>query len=300
MSGRISYYIHKAKLSFSNRGVRAVSKEALFFLIRRRFFLQFLFEAIEYHFISQFRNLPATILKVMKEDPLSSNRVLCYAHYDAKSKVDDYVIPQLQAFCDDGYQIIFVTTSPDFPVAEYEKIKSLVTVCVHRKNEGYDFASYRVAFDLIGPRYSSLESLIVMNDSCLGPLFPMNDILKKMRDSVDSVYGISISEEIAEHIQSYFYHFGSSVLRKPVTKSFFDRIRILRNKWAIVRYFEMGSSKLLLTEGIGLKALVNPKDSFVKENMRLAQLTEPTRDPVAAKCVELKMTPFYKRSNQKL
>jgi lipopolysaccharide biosynthesis protein len=234
---------------------------------------------------------------VMKEDPLSSNRVLCYAHYDAGSKIAEYVIPQLRAFCDDGYQVIFVTTSPDLPVPEYEKIKSLVTTCVHRKNEGYDFASYKVAFDLIGPHYSSLESLIVMNDSCLGPLFPMNDILKKMRDSVDSVYGVSISEEISEHIQSYFYHFGSSVLKKPFTKVFFDRIRILQSKWGIVRYFEIGSSKLLLAQGIAIKALVNPKDSFVKENMRLAQVTEPTRDPVAAKCVELKMTPFYKRSN---
>ena len=294
--GRLNHYFEKAKLKLRSEGFIPVTKELASFLIRRKFFLQFAFEAFEYHFLAKFRNIPATVVQVVKNERIISRRILLYASYDAGSAIGTHVVQQLEAFKKENYEIIFVTTSPSLPANEYEKIRPLVSICVRRLNEGYDFVSYRVGFDLLGARYSSLESLVLMNDSCLGPMFDFGPLLQKMREASNSVYGISISEEIAEHIQSYFYHFGSSVLRSPIAKTFFNRIRILYTKWGIVRYFEMGGSQFLITHGVPLSALIDPRKEEVRSRMEDLGLMEPTREPLASEWVRLKVSPFYKRS----
>jgi lipopolysaccharide biosynthesis protein len=82
---------------------------------------------------------------------------------------------------------------------------------IHRENEGYDFASYKLVYRPIGEAIHSTplpESLILMNDSCLGPFGDLQGITDKMIASHDAVFGITKSYEIAAHLQSYFYHFG--------------------------------------------------------------------------------------------
>jgi lipopolysaccharide biosynthesis protein len=299
MSGRIFYYLERAKLRVKKQGIGALFSESFFFLLRRKFFLQFLFESFEYHVLASFRDSQATVQNILKHDPITAKRVVLYVSFDAQSRIAEHVVKQLTAFQGQGYQSVFVSTSPEISENDLNKIKNLVSICVLRKNEGYDFASWKVAYSFIAEQAKNLESLVLMNDSCLGPEYDLTETLSLMRSESDVVYGISKSEEIAEHIQSYFYHFGATVLKQVFSHEFFKRIRVVHSKWAVVRYFEIGGSTFLIKNGVKLKALVDSTSPMVKEKMIEAGLTEPTREPLASEWVRLRMSPFYKRSNLK-
>ncbi len=268
MIKRISYYFKKASSGFKQRGVVTLFKETFQFLVRRKFFLQFFLESMDYHFLSHFRDCSHSVIRVLKDQKIESKRVMLYANYDMNSFVHPHVVQQLSAFHDQGYEIIFVSTSEKIPPSEFDKIRNFISVCVHRRNEGYDFVSWKIGQKFIVSQMKSIDSLVIMNDSCLGPAYDLTETLVKMRASPNTVYGISKSEEISEHIQSYFYHFSKDLLRKEISQKFFDRIRILSTKWGIVRYFEFGGSNFLKQEKVVLKALIELIEKAVSEQMK--------------------------------
>ena len=299
MIGRLTHYLKKAKIEYRKGGVLKLIPKGAHFLFRRKFFLDFIVEALEYQIFSRFRNIRSTILEIPIQKEITGHRLILYASYDPESKISSCVMKQLQFFHQEAYQIIFISTSPRFTKEEADKIKDWVTIAIHRKNLGYDFASWKLGYTFIMPNTRELESLILLNDSCEGPEFELTEILKKMRSFPQAVYGISKSMEIAEHIQSYFYHFGKGLLNDGIVEDFFKRIRILTSKWGVVRFLEIGSSKWLIKKGISLKALIDPMEPAVSEKMSQFDLTEPTREPLASEWVRLKISPFYKKSNLK-
>ncbi len=296
MIGRLQFYFKKAMAEMKAHGLKGAVLLTLAFLKRRRFFLQFVSEWIEYEFTSRKRSLSRTVIEVLKTDPLTSSKILLYASFDSKSIILPHVIQQLDFFNSEGYQIVWVSTSPEVNPDEFEKIKAFVDIAIHRKNEGYDFASWAVGYLFTGG--AQISSLVLMNDSCLGPEFDFHPLLSKMESEPRAVYGISKSYEIAEYIQSYFLHFGDHTIQTGVVTKYFSRIRILNSKWGIVRFFEIGGSKFLLKEGIPIKSLVDPKDPKVFEVMSWYQLGDPVKDPAGKEWIKRGLSPFYKRSNQ--
>jgi|GEM_PF-2764915 len=300
MLGRVSYYIKKGYVELGQKGFQKTLINGFEFLIRRKFFLQFLFESLEYRLWSRFRSVEDTLIQVLHQDlsRLQSNRLMIYVSYDSQSEIRDHVRQQLQAFSQLGYEIIFVTTSSEVGPAQVQELSQFCALIVHRKNEGYDFCSWKLGHQLASGWAQKAKSVILMNDSCLGPYFDLRPSVEKMEQSKNTVFGITKSYEITEYIQSYFFHFSGDLIQNGLMDRFFDRIRILRSKWAIVRFLEIGSSRFFKQSGIRLQALVEPKESEVKALMDKAGKTEPCGDPVGSWLVERKINPFYKRSNQ--
>ena len=294
--GRILHYLKKFWLQLRSQGWLSTLQTTFQFLWRRKLGLQLISESIEYHFWSRYRSISDTLIAKIECKPLESKRALIYVSFDRESTIRPHVLDQLRFFSGQGYDPIFVTTSPCLDSVAIALLKPFCSLLIHRKNVGYDFASYRLGYEWLQNRVSTLESLVVMNDSCIGPLFDFGPHLQQMVAAPGSVYGLTKSLEISEHIQSYFYHFGAHVNQSGATKKFFDRIRILESKWAIVRFFEIGSSMLLQREGIHLRALVDPTESVIAARLQAEGLTEPTREPLASEWVEQKRLPFKKRS----
>ena len=295
MLGRLLYYQSKFRQRWHQGGWSAAAREAGSFLRRRRFFAGFVWEAWEYQLSSRFRRLETTIREVRELRPLSK-RLMVYVSFDRESIVRPHVVEQLRYFHGVGYSIAFVTTSPELPEREAAKLTPFLSRLLHRQNIGYDFSSYRAGFDQLRAFALDAESLIMMNDSCFGPSFEFSARLAEMRADVGSVWGITKSYEITEYIQSYFFHFGSELLRGGTVGRYFDRVRILDQKRAIVRYYEIGGSRWLRQWGIPLKALVDPAVPDIASLMVEHGLTDPTRDPVARLLEEQKLLPLRKRS----
>ena len=295
--GRLGYYLDKLRREFRSHGTKAVFLKTMNFLVRRWLFLNFLFEAVEYHLLSKFRALEATEIRVWRFSSVDSARVLIYAGYDPKSQILPHVIDQLAAFQKTGYQIVFVSTSPELIPTHLAVLQEFCRIVIHRKNQGYDFCSWKMGVQKIESHLGQLESLVLLNDSCLGPTFDLGLVIEDMIKAKGAVYGVTKSYEIEEYIQSYFFHFGMDLIRNGSVTMFFDRIRILNSKLAIVRYLEIGSSSFFKKMGIPLEALVDPKEPRVAEIMSKLGQTDPVVDPVGRLWNELRISPFYKRSN---
>jgi hypothetical protein len=298
MIGRIKYYIEKFHKLKTENGEMHTIRFMTRFLLRRKFFLEFIYEGFEFYILSHFRDLGSTINKIYKRDSLGTfEKLMIYASFDKNSVIQPFVIEQLKGFYQCGYKIVFVSTSPEFTENDCSLISEYTNLVIHRKNIGYDFGSWKVGYDCVESELKNVKSLIIMNDSCLGPYCDLGPLVTRMQSAKNCVYGNSKSYEITEYIQSYFYHFGESVIEKNLHKKFFDRIRILNSKWCIVRFLEIGSSRMFKKQGIPLKALIDPVDPIIKREMDLSNRTEPMGDPLGKKWIELKLTPFYKRSN---
>ncbi len=296
--GRLRYYREKSQGLYQRVGFWGLFTEVVGFLIRRRFFLGFIFESIEYQFFSRLRNIDLTLIRTLKQQPITASKVLLYASYDSNSVIQPHVVDQLSFFSQAGYQIVWVSTSNEVSVFEFNKIHDFVKIALLRSNEGYDFASWRLGYELV--KDLKIDSLIMMNDSCLGPAFDFTPLLQRMEILEDVAYGITKSYEIAPYLQSYFIHFGRKLIESGLVRRYFNRIRILKSKWGIVRFFEIGGSQFLENAGIELRALVDPKDAKVATVMSELKLTDPVRDPAGKKWVELGLNPFWKRSNLKI
>ena len=104
MLGRLIYYSRKASQEVHERGLLPVSRDALKFLVRRRFFLQFASEAIEYHLFARCRSVPSTLRAAPHRcETQITDRCLIYASFDRDSRIQPHVLQQLKCFNDLGY-----------------------------------------------------------------------------------------------------------------------------------------------------------------------------------------------------
>ena len=91
-----------------------------------------------------------------------------YATYDRYGLIADYVVSQVAALAQQGYRVIFVSTSPCLLEREIAKMVPYSWKILHRRNLGYDFGSYKEGIRQVGSTEKA-ESLILMNDSAMAP-----------------------------------------------------------------------------------------------------------------------------------
>ena len=137
----------------------------------------------------------------------ASNKNLCvFSSYDKDSNIADYVKTLISAInISLESDIIFVTTSSTLGKKQINKIDKIVHKIIHRKNKGYDFASYYLGFYSIDIK--NYETIFFINDSVFGPFFDMSKIKKKMDEKKCDIWGMTESLAINYHLQSYFLAF---------------------------------------------------------------------------------------------
>jgi lipopolysaccharide biosynthesis protein len=307
MIGRLAHYLRRARTLKNEKGTAELLRVTRDFAIRRAFRENPLLESFEYHVLAPKRDVMKTLIRVayQREDATSlSERWMVYASFDAKSEILPHVEQQLRSFHERGYRIVFVTTSPELRDEDVkERLAPWCGAVVHRKNEGYDFGSYKLGYMLfrgaIHVAPGAVESFILMNDSCLGPYGDLRAHIEKMIAAQDSVYGITKSYEIHEYIQSYFLHFGTVPIRS-LLEEYMAHVRVIHMKTSIVRFMEIGLSHWMRTQkGIVLKAIVDPKNGDIYHLMNAAGTTDPVIQSVAEPMRNQGRLPLYKRSNLK-
>lgn len=126
---------------------------------------------------------------------------------------------------------------------------------VHRRNEGWDFASW---FSVLGkwPEITSrAERLLLTNDSNYGPFSPLEKIISDGRSLGANVWGITDSWAIDYHLQSYFLEFDAQTLRSGALQDFIADFPFDVSKDEVVLNGEIGLTKFLQNRGFSLKAL---------------------------------------------
>lgn len=185
-------------------------------------------------------------------------RLCIFAHWDKDNIVDDYVIYYLNALNEISDYIIFVSDS-DLSTDEIQKIKGVASFIQAKEHGEYDFGSYKRGLLIAKESGLKFDELLLVNDSCFGPFYPLKNIFEKMdRKKCDfwgmtqNSFGLKLTPKgqsfcYAPHLQSYFILLKSNTFK--VVEDFLNSVKKEDTKEEVIINYEMQLSKILNKNG---------------------------------------------------
>ena len=182
-------------------------------------------------------------------------RVAVVAHFDAEGLLTAMTRRLLDGLLRHAERIVLVSTrlSSD----QIEGLDDRITVIV-RENVGYDFYSFRTGVLAVQALYS-YDELIIANDSAfLVDPSGMARAFSKMQSVDCGVWGMTESQQVSRHLQSYFLVFRKEVFFTQYFNQFWRDVRVLDDKWEIILSYEIGLTQWLLHHGVKIAAAFEP------------------------------------------
>ena len=125
------------------------------------------------------------------------------------------------------------------------------------------------------------EQLLIVNDSSFGPIFDIDEVLKKRDECGADVYGITDSYETRYHLQSYFLLFGHAAISASEFTLFWESVGWIQDKSSLVLEYEIGLTQQLMEAGLMLDCLAPAMSVGFLNNthMRWLELIVEYRSP---------------------
>jgi rhamnosyltransferase len=177
-------------------------------------------------------------------------KICVFAHFDDSNHIADYVINYLAEIHNNGFDIIFVSTCRSL---NWQVISLYCYKIILRDNIGLDFGSYKCGIQAI-EQPDQYQKLLIANDSVYGPFRPLTNIFQQMQNS--PFWGLTMSYEYAQHLQSYFLVLDKSVWHSKAFKKFWQRVRLLKQRKLIIVNYEIGFSQYMQQAGFKLESFV--------------------------------------------
>lgn len=179
-----------------------------------------------------------------------SKRCAIFAHYDMDCVVDDYVLYYMNALQEIAGHIVFVTDC-DLKPHSLEKVKKFANTILDGRHGEYDFGSYKRGLQLLLPKLTHYEELVLCNDSCYGPITPLVNLWKQTNKYKVDFWGITWGRDsnYPIHIQSFFLVFNKSIFTSDEFLNFMGSVKAEKTKMDVVEKYEVGLTQLLLKNG---------------------------------------------------
>ena len=223
-------------------------------------------------------------------------RPLClFSSYDGESIVRESVYHYLRQLKMVGFDTVFISTSASISESDLKKLAGCCIRIISRENIGYDFYSWKVGLEAY-PQYHEHAGLLLANDSVYGPLFDFGDIITRLENHDADIVGMTDSFRYYPHLQSYFIYCKRPVVLSKEFINFFDQVKVIQLKSAVVRKYEVGFARILGKQ-FRLAALY-PLENMLDQIKHLGYSerdADPTHQLWKSLITELKF-PFLKRS----
>ena len=218
--------------------------------------------------------LDSEITKSKKLTSREKSTLCLFAHFDPHNIIDDYVVFYLSKLTEIA-DIVFITASAPSE-QEIAKVASFCRNIIIRRNRGYDFGSWKDGLTLIDDEISDYKSLIMANDSVYAPLYDIKEMIDEMERHECDFWGITASNEIAYHLQSYFLFLHPKVFLSETFQQFWNKLKHYKHKNSIIRKYEISLSRRLLRCGFIADSYVKcpENDCSRKNNSTLFQYKE--------------------------
>lgn len=182
-------------------------------------------------------------------------RICFFAGYDKDGIIDDYIIYYIKKLS----EISDVYYFGDFNCSKKE-LNKLINYCkgVYSKRHGeYDFGSWNKLVKIIGLKeIRKYDELILANDSCFGPLKPLEPIFEIMEKQNCDFWGLSCSRGYHIHIQSYFLVFNNNIIKSDCLFDFLDKVVSEESLQMVCDKYEDRIAYVLTNEGFRFKSYV--------------------------------------------
>ncbi len=185
----------------------------------------------------------------------NKKRLCFFAGFANNGKIADYVVYYIKALS----EIADIYYWGEFEASEAEKSK-LEPYCkeVYCKRHGkYDFGSWQELLRKVGRNVvEEYDELILANDSCYGPLFPIEDLFSKMDNCDCDFWGLSMAHLQHIHLQSYFMVLKKSILQDDTFYNFMESVKPEKNHRTVCACYEQRFTYVLNKAGFKFDALV--------------------------------------------
>lgn len=154
--------------------------------------------------------------------------------------------------------LCLVTDGDGCPDGAIFRAESFFGIC-HRRNGGYDFAMWAATLKAL-PSLWTARRLYFVNDSILGPLFDIGDMIARIRASSSDFIALTANHIDVYHAQSYFFVLQGRSLRNEVVRTFWAEMPEYSSKTLTIRNCEQIQLPLYTAAGLAHDILFKLED----------------------------------------
>jgi rhamnosyltransferase len=196
------------------------------------------------------------------------SRLVVMATYDPDGGIAPHLRRHILAWHGQCQRLIVVSTSP--LTAEARSWLQANAELLERENYGYDFYSYRAGLAAAGD-LAGYDEVVICNDTFVGPLRPYADIFAAMADVPVDFWGMTATERIEPHLQSFFVVFRSWVVASHAFTSFWQAMTPISDRRQVIRRYEVGLSRVLQEAGFTMGSYFVESDADRRRARRRVQ-----------------------------
>jgi hypothetical protein len=172
-----------------------------------------------------------------------------------------------------GYSIVLVSNCP----LQKNDIPALQNLClevIERDNIGYDFGAYKDGIlrymEKLGSKFDELETLLIANDSVIGPIYDMSPMHAQMQAEDCDFWGmndayahlttdISCITDVVSYVCSYFIVFKNPLIKTNCFKQFWRAAAYVSNKYYAI-YYEKTLTQYFVRNRFKCSAFIKKED----------------------------------------
>jgi hypothetical protein len=199
---------------------------------------------------------PAPALRVQPgaEPAADASRIALYVHYSPIGQVSDMVRRQIELLRRAGFAVVFISMAPSIPDDDWDAVRRLSALVVQRENFGLDFGAWHDVLPEVRRRWANPDELMLVNDSVLGPIHPLEPVIAAMRSGGDGLFGLTENLEGGVHLQSYMLLARGQGAVADLIR-FLQRMRISHAKWLVIQRGEIRLARWMRRRGHRVAAL---------------------------------------------
>jgi lipopolysaccharide biosynthesis protein len=195
-------------------------------------------------------------------------RVALYVHYSATGQVSRMVRDQLGFLQRSGFAIVFISMAARIPEEDWQAVRDLCALVVQRANFGRDFGAWHDLMPEVRRRWPAPCELMLVNDSVLGPIHPLDPVLAAMRAGGNGLFGLTESVQGGAHLQSYMLLARGKAAAADLMQ-FVQTLHVSHSKWLLVQMGEIRLARWMRRRGHRVAAL------FGYDRLIAAALSDP-------------------------
>jgi rhamnosyltransferase len=182
-------------------------------------------------------------------------RSICFfASYFKGNKIPYYITVYLTELKKHFSEVVLLTSQNNLSIESIAFLKAENIRLQIEENEGFDFGLWYKAFQK--NEIDTYDQIALVNDSCI--LFkPLNEFMNWSRSNNADLQGITLSNAIALHIQSYFLMINKRAI--PFVKEYFEKHKLLKNISDVIAVYEVGLSSFLISKDLRIDAFMDNK-----------------------------------------
>lgn len=184
-----------------------------------------------------------------------TKRLAIVAHYDPRGGAAPHLLRQLDELGSLFDEVVLATTV-DLTEEAASSISARATL-IRRANYGHDFGSWRDCLERFGWG-QSYDEVLLTNDSYAGFFRPLGEIMATMRARPVELWGMTRTNRISPHVQSYFLHFTSPALHSQAFRHFWMDAKPATDRMSAILLQEIGISRAMTDAGFALGSYFEP------------------------------------------